>query len=179
MSWWDQWVILYWEGIENLVLFCVQFESQQCGGTWYGEAHKWQTDTANIFTNLPSPSKAGFETVHKYAMAMDISPHSSAPNFPYWEDIQNLHFGSIIWETIFVEHKLSEIHKCLSNVQGSSFYLLNASKKGFEALHKQWMSLLAGQHPIFCTERVSQMWHFACNLRANLGRKWPSGTNNW
>ena len=49
---------------------CVQFESQHCGGTWYGETHKWRTDTANIFTNLPSSSKAGFETVHKYAMDM-------------------------------------------------------------------------------------------------------------
>ena len=53
-----------------LLLFCVQFESQHCGGTWYGETHKWRTDTANIFTNLPSSSKAGFETVHKYAMDM-------------------------------------------------------------------------------------------------------------
>ena len=57
-------------------------------------------------------------------------------------------------------------------------YLLNASQEGFETLHQQWISPLAVQHPIFCAESVSKMWHFACNLRVNPGRKCTSGTNN-
>ena len=159
-----------------LLLFCVQFESQQCGGTWYGETHNWLTDTANSSINLPSISKAGLKQfISMLWMSLLTVQH---PIFRT-ERIPKTCILLVIWEPTFVEHYRSEIHTCLSDAQGSSFHLLNASKKGFEERHKQWMSLLAGQYPIFCTERVSKTWHFACNLRANLGRKWLSGTNNW
>ena len=44
--------------------------------------------------------------------------------------------------------------------------------EGFERIHKQWMSLLVVQHPIWFAEGVPQSLQFAvCNLRVDLSDK--------
>ena len=45
-------------------------------------------------------------------------------------------------------------------------YLMN--NEGFETLHKQWMSLFAVHHPIYCTNRVRKSWYLVYNLRLDL-----------
>ena len=46
----------------------------------------------------------------------------------------------------------------------------NTPEEGSGILQQQWLSLNAVHHPIFCAERVLNIWYFVCNLRVNLVR---------
>ena len=73
----------------------------------------------------------------------------------------------------------SEIHEWQKDALGSSYHHFNATKEGFGALQEQRMYLLVVQYLIVCTERVSKIWYFVCNLRVNRGWTWHGETNKW
>ena len=53
--------------------------------------------------------------------------------------------------------------------------------EGFEILHKQWMSLITAQHPIYSysTGRVPEIMDFVGNLRGIIVGKWNGETHKW
>ena len=60
----------------------------------------------------------------------------------------------------------------------SSSLLLCASKEGYETPQQQWMSLLIAYHPIWCAERLSQIWYFVSNSEGQPWQKWHD-VNHW
>ena len=63
---------------------------------------------------------------------------------------------------------ITRVHMLASR---STSHLHYKTNQGFETLHKQWVSLLTVQHPIYCTERVSKIWPFVCHLGVDLSEK--------
>ena len=101
--------------------------------------------------------------------AMDVSHNSIASHYLCWEGAQNLIFcmkcESSLWQKWY-----GDDHNKLLDAMRSSFHCPYTSKKGYQTLKQQWMSLCIARHPTFCAERVPKISYFAWNLGVLFGR---------
>ena len=111
--------------------------------------------------------------------AMDVSHNSIASHYLCWEGAQNLIFcmkcESSLWQKWH-----GDDHNKLLDAMRSSFHCPypHTSKKGYQTLKQQWISLLAAWHSISRDEKLPTIWYFPCNLRPILGRNSTTMNNN-
>ena len=159
-----------WEGTLHLA-FCMRF----CKSSWTKMVQCDTWVTIRGCQKLLSTTLYINGRLWNTSEAMDVSPHSTAFNFQFWEGKLHLPFGMKIESKPRQKcHDLT--HKWLWYANRSFSHLRPISKRDYETFQRQWMSLLLVEHPIHCAKRVPKILHFVWNLRANLGRNvttWP------
>ena len=77
----------------------------------------------------------------------------------------------VIWELFVVWNWHGVDHKGLADTAQSSSSHHHTPNEGYETLNDQRVSLLAAHHPIYCAERVPNIWYFVWNLRLVVSKK--------